>query len=293
MIFDTEKLYKTVVGVTFGGKDLHVGRLENGVIAQSVHKEINNRETEEVILSDIIEAISELMNDTVTGIGVGMPSLVDVDKGIVYKPTNIPSWRKVHLKDILEEKFELPTYVNNDANCFALGEKYFGLAKEYDDVAGITIGTGMGVGIIINGNLYSGKNAGAGEFCSIPYREHDYEYYVSAKYFEEKYGIENSVLFNRAKKNDKIALAIYEYFGYDLGNAIKAVLYALDPEVIVIGGKLAEAYEYYKASMMKTINTFTYQNTIENLKIFKSEDKNIPLYGAAALCFENETINSL
>lgn len=288
MIFDKEKIYKNVVGVTFGGKDLHVARLDNGVIAQSVHKNINNRETEEVILSEIISAIGEVINDTVTGIGVGMPSLVDVEKGIVYKPTNIPSWRKVHLKDILEEKFELPTYVNNDANCFVLGEKYFGLAKNYDDVVGITIGTGLGVGIVINGRLYSGRNAGAGEFCSIPYREHDYEYYVSAKYFEEKYGIENNVLFNRAKRKDKIALAIYEYFGYDLGNTIKTILYALDPEVIVVGGKLAEAYEFYEESMLKTISTFNYQNTIESLKVFKSEDKNISIYGAAALCFEND-----
>lgn len=288
MIFDKEKIYKNVVGVTFGGKDLHVARLDNGVIAQSVHKNINNRETEEVILSEIISAIGEVINDTVTGIGVGMPSLVDVEKGIVYKPTNIPSWRKVHLKDILEEKFEQPTYVNNDANCFVLGEKYFGLAKNYDDVVGITIGTGLGVGIVINGRLYSGRNAGAGEFCSIPYREHDYEYYVSAKYFEEKYGIENNVLFNRAKRKDKIALAIYEYFGYDLGNTIKTILYALDPEVIVVGGKLAEAYEFYEESMLKTISTFNYQNTIESLKVFKSEDKNISIYGAAALCFEND-----
>lgn len=288
MIFDKEKIYKNVVGVTFGGKDLHVARLDNWVIAQSVHKNINNRETEEVILSEIISAIGEVINDTVTGIGVGMPSLVDVEKGIVYKPTNIPSWRKVHLKDILEEKFEQPTYVNNDANCFVLGEKYFGLAKNYDDVVGITIGTGLGVGIVINGRLYSGRNAGAGEFCSIPYREHDYEYYVSAKYFEEKYGIENNVLFNRAKRKDKIALAIYEYFGYDLGNTIKTILYALDPEVIVVGGKLAEAYEFYEESMLKTISTFNYQNTIESLKVFKSEDKNISIYGAAALCFEND-----
>ena len=288
MIFDKEKIYKNVVGVTFGGKDLHVARLDNGVIAQSVHKNINNRETEEVILSEIISAIGEVINDTVTGIGVGMPSLVDVEKGIVYKPTNIPSWRKVHLKDILEEKFEQPTYVNNDANCFVLGEKYFGLAKNYDDVVGITIGTGLGVGIVINGRLYSGRNAGAGEFCSIPYREHDYEYYVSAKYFEAKYGIENNVLFNRAKRKDKIALAIYEYFGYDLGNTIKTILYALDPEVIVVGGKLAEAYEFYEESMLKTISTFNYQNTIESLKVFKSEDKNISIYGAAALCFEND-----
>ncbi|HHV86387.1 MAG TPA: ROK family protein [Petrimonas sp.] len=290
MIFNQEKLYKNVIGVTFGGKDLHVARIENGAIAKYTHKEINNRESEEAILNEIILTIKTVYNDTVFGIGVGMPSLVDVKEGIVYKPTNIPSWNKVHLKDILEENFKIPTFVNNDANCFALGEKYFGVAKDYDNIAGLTIGTGMGVGIIIDGKLYSGRNAGAGEFCSIPYRDHDYEYYCSTKYFEEKYGIINSVLFSRAQKKDKIALAIYEMFGVDLGNAIKTIMYALDPDAVVIGGRIVDAYDFYKESMFKTIRTFIYPNTLKRIKILKSEEKNISTFGAAALCFENGNV---
>ena len=286
MIFDQKRFFKNVIGVIFSGKYLHVARLENGTIAASIHKEINNMESEEVILGEIISTINEVHNDTVAGIGVGMPSLVDIREGIVFKPTNIPSWNKVYLKDILEERFKIPVFVNNDANCFALGEKYFGAAKDFDNIAGITIGTGMGVGIIINGRLYSGRNAGAGEFCSIPYRDHDYEYYCSIKYFEEKYGIRNDVLFKRAQKKDKIALAIYEMFGVDLGNAVKTVMYALDPDVIVIGGRLAEAYDYFKESMFKTVKTFIYKNSLKQIKILKSTEPDISVYGAAALCFE-------
>ncbi|HHU42014.1 MAG TPA: ROK family protein [Fermentimonas caenicola] len=286
MIFNQNKLYKNVIGVIFGGKFLHVARLENGRITEIVNREINNRESKEVILNDIINTIKKVHNDTVTGIGVGMPSLVDIREGVVFKPTNIPSWNKVHLKDILEEKFNVPIFINNDANCFALGEKYFGVAKDFDDIAGITIGTGMGVGIIINGKLYSGRNAGAGEFCSIPYKDHDYEYYCSTKYFEEKYGLKYNVLLNRAQKKDKIALAIFEIFGNDLGNAIKTIMFALDPEAIVIGGRLADAYEFFKESMFKTVNTFIYKTTLKNIKILRSTESNISIYGAAALCFE-------
>ena len=287
MIFNQEKLYKNVIGVTFGGKNLHAARIENGSIAKSIQKEINNRESEEVILNEIISTIKAVHNSSVVGIGVGVPSLVDVKEGIVYKPTNIPSWNKVHLKDILEETFNIPTYVNNDANCFALGEKYFGVAKDFDNIAGITIGTGMGVGIIIDGKLYSGKNAGAGEFCSIPYRDHDYEYYCSTKYFEEKYGIKSHVLFNRAQKKDKIALAVYEMFGVDLGNAIKTIMYALDPDAVVIVGRIVDAYDLYKDSLLNTVRTFLYANSFNRLQIVKSEEKNISTFGAAALCFEN------
>ena len=270
----------------WGGKHLSAARIENGVITDIVHREVNNREAEEVILSEIIHTINSVYTDSVAGIGVGVPSLVDVKHGIVINPTNIPSWHKVHLKDILEEQFNVPVYINNDANCFALGEKYFGVAKDYENIAGITIATGFGVGIIINGKLYSGRNAGAGEFCSIPYRDHDYEYYCSTKYFEEKYGLKNEILLARAKKKDKIALAIYELFGMDLGNAIKTIMYALDPDAIVIGGIMAEAYDFYKEAMLKTVNSFIYKGTVKNIKIFKSTEANIPVYGAAALCFE-------
>jgi glucokinase len=286
MIFNPDKIQKTVIGVIFSGKYLCAARIENGMVADIVHVDVNNHESEEVILSEIIKAINSVYTDSVLGIGVGVPSLVDVKNGIVINPTNIPSWHKVHLKDILEEKFNIPVCINNDANCFALGEKYFGGAKDFENIAGVTIDTGLGVGIIINGKLYSGRNAGAGEFCSMPYKEHDYEYYCSSQYFEEKYGIKHDILLERAYNKDKIALVIYELFGTDLGNAIKAIMYALDPDAIVIGGRLAEAYDFFSTSMLKTVNSFIYKGTLRNIHILKSTDPYIPVYGAAALCFE-------
>lgn len=286
MIFKDNKLNGNAIGVFLGGKNLQAARIENGAICKIIDKEINNHDTEENVLNEIISTVEDVFADNIKGIGIGIPSLVDIKQGIVYKPTNIPSWHKVYLKDILEQKFNTPTFVNNDANCFALGEKYFGVAQQYDNIAGITLGTGLGVGIIINGKLYSGKNAGAGEFCSIPYKDHDYEYYCSDKYFEEKYGLKSSSLISRANKKDKIALVVFELFGIDLGNAIKTILYALDPEAIVIGGKLAEAYPFFEESMLNTVNTFIYKNSLSRLKIMKSEEKNIATYGAASLCFE-------
>lgn len=286
MIFNLDKIQKTVIGVILDGKHLTSARIENGMVADIIHAEVNNHESEEVILSEIIKAIQSVYTDNVTGIGVGVPSLVDVKNGIVINPTNIPSWHKVHLKDILEEQFNVPVCINNDANCFALGEKYFGGAKDFENFAGVTIDTGLGVGIIINGKLYSGRNAGAGEFCSLPYKEHDYEYYCSSQYFEEKYGIRHDILLARAYNKDKIALVIYELFGVDLGNAIKAIMYTLDPDAIVIGGRLAEAYDFFSASMLKTVNSFIYKGTLRNIHILKSTDPYIPVYGAAALCFE-------
>jgi glucokinase len=286
MIFNQDKLYRNVIGVFFAGRKLQVARIENGVLACIIDKEVNNRETEEHIINEIIATIEQVMTSDIYAIGIGVPSLVDVKKGIVYKATNVPSWRKVHIKDILESRFQLPVYVNNDANCFAIGEKYFGIARDFEHIAGITLGAGFGVGIIINSRLYSGNNCGAGEFSSIPYKHHDYEYYCSTAFFDEKYGISFKVWLQRANKNDKVAIAVFEQYGYDLGNAIKAIMYAIDPQAIVIGGQISEAYEYFKDAMLENVQTFIYPNTVENIKILKSEEPNIATFGAAALCFD-------
>src|SRR5690606_24955530 len=112
-----------------------------------------------------------------------VPSVVDVDKGIVYDVQNIPSWKEVPLKAIMEERYGVPVQVNNDANCFALGEKYFGQGRDSKAFIGLTLGTGLGAGIILNDKLYAGPNCGAGEFGMVPYLDYHYEYYASGQFF--------------------------------------------------------------------------------------------------------------
>ncbi len=288
MIFDQVKTYKPVIGLFFAGKKLQAARIENNRAISIIDRDINNLDSEVAIINELIKAIDELFDDKIHAIGIGVPSLLDVKNGVVLKATNVPSWRKVHLKDIIEQHFKVSTYINNDANSFAMGEKFFGSAIPYQNVVGVTIGVGLGVGIIIDGKLHSGKNCGAGEFCSIPYRDHTYEYYCSTPYFEDKYGIDHIALLNRAKKSDKIALAIYEQFGLDFGNALKAIIYALDPDIIVVGGALADAYEFFEEGMNRRLKTFIYPDTINNIVIMKSHVPNIAAIGAAALCFANE-----
>lgn len=277
---------KSVVGVYLGGKVLMAGKVKSGVVENQVSKTINNLETEEVILKEVINAIQEVMDDEVVGIGIGAPSLVDEAQGVVFKVHSIPSWREVHLASIIEGQFGVKTYINNDANCFVIGEKYFGTAQQYNNIVGLIIGSGFGAGIIFNGHLFSGHNCGAGEFGSIPYRDHDYEHYCSASYFDEKYGIKVDVLLERAESRDKIALAVFEQFGFDLGNAIKTIMYSVDPEVIVIGGALSKAFPYFEKAMWKNVRSFIYEHAQKKLKILQSEQPNIAVLGAAALYFD-------
>lgn len=276
----------TVVGVSISGKVLVAGKVKDGKIEHSISKRIDNKASEEEVLSEVFDIINEVKDDEVAGIGIGVPSLVDVEKGIVYRVQNIPSWREVHIREILESHFDMKVYVNNDANCFAIGEMYFGNTAGYENSVGLILGAGVGAGIIFRGHLYSGTNCGAGEFGDIPYRDENYEFYLSDSYFEYKYGLSANTLFKRANKNDKIALAIYEQYGFDLGNLIKTILFSVDPEIVIIGGSLAKAFPYFEKSMFKKIATFPYKHAVNKLKVVASQQDDIAVLGAAALYFD-------
>lgn len=283
MIYKKNSYGKTVIGVFLGGKTLISGRVKNEKIEKSFSKRIDNKGSEEQIIAEVINAIKEVHNSDVTGIGIGVPGVIDLKKGIVYKVINIPSWKEVHIKDILESNFGSIVYVNNDANCFAIGELYYGKAKNYENNVGIILGAGVGAGIIINSQLYSGSNCGAGELGELPYKDFNYEYYLSDSFFEEKYGIKAEILFKRANQKDKIAIAIFEYYGYVLGDFIKTILFAFDPQIIVIGGPLSQAFKYFEKSMNEKVKKFMFKRTLKNLKIVQSSNEEIAVLGAAAL----------
>jgi len=283
-------LNASIVGVSLSGKNLLIGKVENNEIANIIDQQINVNGTEEEILSELINAISGVFDHNVIGIGIGVPSLVDVSKGIVYKVQKIPSWREVHLKDILEDHFGVKVYVNNDANCFAIGEKYFGQAKKTENIVGLILESGVGAGIIFKGHLYSGTHCGAGEIGSLPYKDHDFEYYCSEEYFDEKYGMKFDLLYKRVLKNDKIAKVVFEQYGYDLGNLIKIILYTLDPEMIVLGGKISKAFPYFEKMMFNRVNTFLYKHSLKDLKIVQSRQSGIAILGAAALFYDAQNL---
>jgi glucokinase len=177
--------------------------------------------------------------------------------------------------------------INNDANCFAVGEYYFGKGVEGDSMVGLTIGTGLGSGIILKGKLYSGKNCGAGEFGMIDYLDQCIEYYASGQFFKNVYDIDGENVFNKAKEGDTLALQMYEELGGHLGNAIKTILYALEVDKIILGGSVRHALPYFQRTMWERIRTFAYKRTVEQLRIEVSELENSGILGAAALHYDS------
>lgn len=152
-----------VIGVDLGGTKVRAGVAHEGEIHNQKQQLFKSYGSQRETLDQLIALIRSLMTSGITGIGLGVPSVIDVEKGIVYNVVNIPSWERVPLKDILEEEFSLPVRVNNDVNCFALGEHRFGLLRGFTNAVGMTSGTGLGSGLIINNQLFEGSNCGAGD----------------------------------------------------------------------------------------------------------------------------------
>ncbi len=273
----------SLLGIDLGGTNVRVGRVNENSIEALTSAKITAGGAEELILNEICNEIDKVIQTDVTGIGVGVPSVVDTERGIVYGVQNIPSWKEVYLKDYLEKKYSIPTYVNNDANCFAAGEKYFGKAKDYINAVGLIIGTGLGAGLILNGKLYSGANCGAGEFGTISFRVHNYEYYCSGQYFLQRYSTNGAALSESAKNNDTKALKIFSEFGSNLGEAIKLVMYSIDPQIIILGGSLTKSFQFFKQTMWNSVNDFEYKPALKKIKIECSEINDIAVLGAAAL----------
>lgn len=278
---------RSLIGIDLGATNLRVARVEQNEIVQLESENVIESDNPASLMDQIRRLIGKTITDEVAGIGIGVPSVVDVEKGIVYDVQNISGWNKVPVKNILESDFELPVSVNNDANCFVLGEKYYGKGQGYESIVGLTLGSGFGSGLILDGNLYAGKNCGAGEVGMLPYRDSIFEHYCSGMFFEREFNISGEQVFEKARDGETDAKVMYEAFGTHLGNGIKAVMYAYDPEMIVLGGTIRKAYRFFGESMHRAMEDFAYTNSLKNLQIEISERENISVLGAAALSFKS------
>lgn len=268
------------ISIDMGGTNLRVGRIENGKVVALLSEPCKAQGTEEEVLDQFYRMIAELITPEVTRIGVAVPSVVDYEKGIVYDVMNIPSWKEVHLKEKLEARFGVNTTVDNDVNCFVNGEFLYGVGKGYNHVVGITLGTGVGAGIVTNGAVYRGSNTGAGEICCLPYLDGNYEEYTSSQLFK-KWNTTGKDEAEKADKGDEKAIARWNELGYHLGKLLQVILYTYDPECIIIGGGIAKSAFRFEKSMMDSLKeNFQYPHEIERVKIAFSELENCNMLGA-------------
>jgi glucokinase len=277
-----------LVGVDLGGTNARVGLVEDRSLRKVVTTSLHVNGSEAEICDQLYAMIDTFAHEDLAGLGIGVPSVVDIKQGIVYDVQNIPSWKKVHLKERLEDRYHFPVYVNNDANCFVIGEKHFGRGRGYKNIVGLIIGTGLGAGLILNDKLYEGTHCGAGEFGMVPYKNEIFESFSSGQFFQRQYKKRGEILYQEAINGDEQALKIYQEFGYHLGRAIEMILFTIDPEIIILGGAVSKSFRLYQESMWTIIRSFPYTRTRDDIKIEISDVDHVAILGAAALCYEGE-----
>lgn len=271
------------IGIDLGGTTIKMAIVDGGQIYCKKVEPLSADKSEKEIVDQIISMLSDIMNSNIRGIGIGVPSVIDAERGIVYNAVNIPSWKKVYLKDILEKEFHVPVVINNDCNCFAFGERYYGEGTASRNIVCVILGTGVGAGIIIEDKLYAGNNTGAGEIGSIPYLDHDYEYYCSGHFFRNEHNTTGLEAHKKALDGDANALKQWDEIGTHIGNLMNVIMFTYDPEVVILGGNIARAFDLFSSKMYDSMNRFPYPEMVRRLKIRLSHNEDIGLLGAAAL----------
>ena len=243
----------------------------------------------EFTVNNIKQAIYELLKETkleakdIQGIGFGFPGQVDYKAGIVRNAPNIPGWVEVPIAKLIEDEFHIPTRVDNDVRCAALGELNYGAGKGCENMVCITVGTGIGSGLIINGKLVRGASNAAGEIGHIKLQMHEgpicgcgdtgcfeafasgpsivamAEEYIkggkSTKFREMANGtaITPFIVCEAAKAGDPVAQRIFTIMGEYLGIGLSSVVNLLNPEKIIIGGGVADAGEILMRPLVDTL----------------------------------------
>ncbi|WP_125780577.1 ROK family protein [Pseudoalteromonas rubra] len=280
----------TIVCVDLGGTKAQVARVDEQGVYDARRYSVPVSATKTQVDEFIRGIIAQQLSAGCCGIAIGVPGMVDLRSGTVLETVNIPAWQDVPLAEQLNGYFSLPVVVNNDVNCFTMGEYCYGQhylpgAPHYEPVPnllGVCLGTGLGAGLIFEGRLYSGRHCAAGEFGSFPYRDGILERYTSGQFFLDRgtNGAEQAAL---ALRGDSYAQSLFDEFGCHLGYALAQTLLAFDPDKIVLGGSVSKSYDLFERSMWKSLAGQTHPALFKRLEIEVGKLEYAALRGAYQL----------
>ena len=262
------------IGIDLGGTTIvGVAVDEAGAVAAGP-LEIPTRRTRPAadILDTVIAAVRQLETQVpgAHSVGIGIPSTLDA-QGNFFDCPNLPTMGGVPIGSELEARLGRQIGLDNDANCFALGEWRGGAGRGARTLCGVTLGTGFGMGLVVNGSLYRGGRGSAGEICYSPYRDGlTVEDVVAGPavvaHYCQRAGespeaaeqLEARDVADRARDGDEAALQTWREFGEALGFGLCYAANLLDPDVIVIGGSLAGAADLYEGAMKHLLQRHAY-----------------------------------
>lgn len=289
---------RMLIGVDFGGTKILTGAItEKGeILCEPVKVATNGHESPEKIIARLTSSIDEVIKkssvriDDVKGIGLGVTGPLDINNGIILECPQLPTLHYFPLKKTVEERYHLPVYMNNDANCLIYGEALFGSGVGKNCVLGFTLGTGLGCAIIMDKKIFNGSTGSAGEIWLSPYGNGTIEDMVSGAgvsiIYKEICGQEKSALEIEllAEKGDASALKTWQEFGKHLAVGISWGINLLDPEIVILGGSISNAFKFFSSSMEDNLHKHICRTPAERTKIVCAKlGSNAGFIGAACL----------
>lgn len=275
---------KLYIGVDIGGTSIVAARFSDKELIEKNEVTTGSTRPFEEIMESLFSAIEPLLTGEVIGIGIGMPGFMDTESGEILAINNIPALRGHSIKKAVEERFNLPSFQNNDANCFALGEAYYGAGKEFTNMVGITMGTGLGSGIIIDRKIHSGLAGGAGEVGCVPIQGGIGDDFCSNALFVNSYNKNGIDLYNEAKAGNMESAKAFDHLARNLGELLRLTMYFIAPQAFIIGGSVAKSWEFLEKPLREEIDKFRFELISKDVKLLPAQLENAGLYGAAALC---------
>ncbi len=254
-----------IIGIDIGATNTRFVLLKDLVVLRS--RKISTPKTKKEIIEVLEKNIREIAIkpglSKIFGIGIGVPGPLNKKRDLILNPPNLIGLKNCALPEIIEKDLNIKTKIENDANCFILAEARTGVGKGAEIVVGITLGSGLGSGIVVGDRIYQGFFGNAGEIGHMTIKFDGlkcscgsigcFEEYASQKYIKRRTRISAQELNKLAVKGDKSAQKIWQEFGRNLGIGLANIINILDPEVIVIGGGISGANKFFMKSARKEI----------------------------------------
>ncbi len=280
-------MLKYFLGVDVGATKMAAGVVVNGRAAKVV-----TVATPKTTRADVIAALVKLLavfdHPKIAGVGVGIAGAVDRRRGMVHSSPNLPAdFRRVALGRLLGQRFNRPVTVENDAQCFTLAEAKFGAAKGQATVVGLTLGSGVGGGVVVDGKILHGRDGLAGHFghttvvehglrCSCGHRGH-LESYASGggltRFYRQLTGktIDMFELETRARQGDARARQTFSYGAEVLALGIANIIVVFNPDVVVIGGGLVRVPQLWRPATSWSKRLLPYPEQLRSTRVVKAK----------------------
>ena len=288
-----------VLGIDLGGSAIKLGRfLEDGTCLETISIATPQPAQPKPVVNAIALAVKQLNLDcTCRAIGLGVPGPTDNTRRIAKKSINLPGWDDVPVADWLEAETGLATILENDANCAAIGEAWLGAGRQFDNFILLTLGTGVGGGIFLDGKLFTGRCGAAGELGLITLNPDGYpcrsgnrgslEQYASIDSILRRTGKTPAEMGKLAREGDPAALEFWQNYGKSLGAGLASLIYVLTPEAVIIGGGISASSQFFLPSTLKEIEQRVVSPSREDLQLLTAELGNqAGMLGAAKLVWD-------